>query len=154
MRFSLLHCENRSNRALHDVTAPSKEAAVQQLRQLSNLPLDEDGYYKPPGNLPGQGVSYITALQLDLPPVPNQAPKNATGIFEVWSEGHSITGDRARASFLGSAPGKDFREAVAAVLSLPENRGLRSSYDPSSEPPRIWGCRLFDNEAQARASFG
>jgi hypothetical protein len=64
--------------------------------------------------------------------------------YEIWSEGFAATGESAKANFIGSIWGETFIDAC-------KNSGLKlSSYDP----PIYWGCRLFDNEADARKSFG
>lgn len=66
--------------------------------------------------------------------------------YNVWKEGYSLTGDYAVASYVGSTTGKTFREACIKLL------GGDEYFD--SKNLTVWGCRLFDNEADARESFG
>lgn len=66
--------------------------------------------------------------------------------YNVWQEGYSITGNYAQASFVGSTTGKTFGEACRKLLG--------GDPDFNMNTLSVWGCRLFDNEADARASFG
>jgi len=66
--------------------------------------------------------------------------------YEVWAEGYKITGDSSGALLHGTAVAASFKEACDKVLKD------SSTYNP--ETLTDWGCRLFDNEADARVSFG
>ncbi len=72
--------------------------------------------------------------------------------FEVWTEGYAATGESSSAMLHGVFPGETFREAVIAFRD--------SLTDPHSIAcvnvggMSFWGCRFFDNEKDARASFG
>ncbi len=71
--------------------------------------------------------------------------------MDLWMEGYVATGERAPASHLGVFSGENLEEAVEAwakTLSA-QDQGL-----VSFNPPRFWGCRIFDNEAEAREVFG
>lgn len=73
--------------------------------------------------------------------------------WEVWSEGYLASGDRADTTFEGRAEAETFAEAcrIACV-----ERG-RWKIEPGSFDPKgltVWGCRLFDNEADARRAYG
>lgn len=71
--------------------------------------------------------------------------------FDIWVEGYAATGQQAPARFLGKARGYNFRSAcIAYHSSLHEHE--RKDWNPTCTA--IWGCRLFDNEAAARKSFG
>jgi hypothetical protein len=88
--------------------------------------------------------------------------------FEIWSEGFSATGEHETAKKLGEAEGETFRDACDAyVRANPWARqaGYVRDHKPSDmmpgyeqtaadSPPTIWGCGLYDNEADARKSFG
>jgi len=73
-------------------------------------------------------------------------------IFKVWTEGYAATGDRSDAMFHGEFEGDSFKEAI------------QSFKDTLTDPYSIecvdvdrmvfWGCRFFDNETDARKSFG
>ncbi len=66
--------------------------------------------------------------------------------FDVWEEGYVITGNSANASFNCTVEGDSFKEACMERYREDE------TYDP--ERNTRWGCRLFDNEVDARKSFG
>lgn len=73
--------------------------------------------------------------------------------FEIWCEGYIITGNSADASFLGTEMAETWDEAVQKYMDKNPNRidvrdvdGVKIYTD--------WGCRLFDNEIDARKSFG
>lgn len=98
--------------------------------------------------------------------------------FEIWIEGYAATGESSSASYLGKAKGNTFREACLCFV-YPNNypyepaRGTKLKLDnpktisyPEMAPkwqrdqidndniPRSWACRYFDNEIDARKSFG
>jgi len=70
--------------------------------------------------------------------------------FEIWCEGYACTGDRAGAYHMGTWSGTDFRDAV--VRFMDSDPGLKLYFD--EESLSHWGCKLYDNEKDARASFG
>lgn len=85
--------------------------------------------------------------------------------FEIWTEGFSATGNQEKASFIGKAFGIDFNDACKnfkhendIINEYTEeiiiHKGDKLKLDEHYSEPRIWGCRLFDNEADARKSFG
>jgi hypothetical protein len=67
--------------------------------------------------------------------------------WDIWAEGYSATGDRSGASLVkAEVEAPTFMEACDTVLGN----------DPlySREALTHWGCRLFDNEQDARKRFG
>lgn len=73
-------------------------------------------------------------------------------LYKIWSEGFMIQGmstparahrvaDKVEASSFQSACAKHFKD----------NADFRFDIDGN---PVHWGCRLFDNEADARKNFG
>ena len=81
--------------------------------------------------------------------------------YTVWVEGSNDMGNIQPASCLGTIEASSFIEAARELW--------RKAYTPAyeGEPytaddyfsvrdgvPTIWGCRCFDNEADARESFG
>lgn len=70
--------------------------------------------------------------------------------FTIWLEGYLITGGGGGAVFEGTWKGKDFRDAV---LRMVKAKGLDDS-NFNEERLSYWGCRYFDNEADARRTFG
>jgi hypothetical protein len=75
--------------------------------------------------------------------------------YQVWSEGYVVTGMESGATLLGTVVADTFDEAVQKVIDLTpeENRHFYYKH-PEASQWRYWGCRLFDNEADARKSFG
>lgn len=75
--------------------------------------------------------------------------------YQIWAEGYLATGMEGkpqRAYMMGTAKGATFEEAcVNFMKSNPEYEGGKY-YVASSN--RYWGCKLFDNEADARKLFG
>lgn len=65
--------------------------------------------------------------------------------WEIWTQGYAVTGNIAGASYHGKAVALTFREACIAVLGDELDDGDRLS---------VWGCRCFDNETDARKTFG
>ena len=70
--------------------------------------------------------------------------------FDVWSEGYQASGDSSRATYHGISEGRDFKDACINLAEF--DRNFSKYFDP--ERITFWGCRLFDNEADARDSFG
>lgn len=70
--------------------------------------------------------------------------------WPIWIEGYQTTGQQAKAEYKGEFEGDTFAEAC------------KNWAKSLSEPPQCfnkqnltyWGCGLFDNEADARKSFG
>lgn len=72
-------------------------------------------------------------------------------IFEIWCEGYSVTGGPDnKALFLGRGEGETFNQACVNFFS--ENKNFSDYFNP--DKLTYWGCKLFDNEADARKSFG
>lgn len=69
--------------------------------------------------------------------------------YEVWCEGYAATGESAPAFKIGEAEAESFSKACAIVMDTDERRRI---FDPARLT--YWGCRLFDNEADARKAFG
>lgn len=85
--------------------------------------------------------------------------------WEIWSEGYRATGEHGTATYEGKWEGETFDDAVGKYVYIKDLGHLYESgkrFLPRNEDGimkevavhRIWGCRLFDNEADARASFG
>lgn len=84
--------------------------------------------------------------------------------FEIWVEGYAATGESGTAHKIGEGEGETFDEAVKDYMSKNPNHGIewndsrRYSTDEAYMNRRshwnIWACNLYDNEADARKSFG
>lgn len=77
--------------------------------------------------------------------------------WEIWMEGYMATEEHSQAQFLGEYPGETFDDAVKAYA----DEEIRDTGKTNVEFNRfgqgehaIWACRLFDNEKDARKSFG
>jgi hypothetical protein len=66
--------------------------------------------------------------------------------YAIWSEGYRATGEAAGAHYFGSAKGETFKDACVAHF--------KKDHYFNPKTMRHWGCRLFDNEADARKAFG
>ncbi len=69
--------------------------------------------------------------------------------FEVWSEGYNASGSSGGAAHHGTVTASSFRAACDKVFSGPKHR---ADYD--AKRLTLWGCKLFDNERDARESYG
>jgi len=72
--------------------------------------------------------------------------------FEVWTEGYSVTGNSSKANFHGRFKGETFRDAVIAFKESVTDEYSRKCIDV--DRMTFWGCRFFDNQAEASKSFG
>lgn len=65
-------------------------------------------------------------------------------------EGYAAGGDRGAATLLGTFRGNTVQEAAEewSKSGSPLTKYLNASRTA------VWGCRLFDNEADARRNFG
>jgi len=70
-------------------------------------------------------------------------------LFEIWSEGYCAQGNSADASLVECIEADTFEQACDKLhppADCREVNGRKEYY--------IWGCRLFDNEYDARKHFG
>ena len=85
--------------------------------------------------------------------------------YEIWIEGFAATGQAQDASCLGKHKGRNFQDACMRYWLKKEIEARKASdrsntyystkrwdYDPYSNT--YWACRMFDNEEEARKSFG
>jgi hypothetical protein len=70
--------------------------------------------------------------------------------WEIWSEGWRATGEGGDATYWGSIVAKSFQEACGLLAN--KNSHFKESFD--KEKMQHWGCKLFDNELEARRTFG
>jgi len=66
--------------------------------------------------------------------------------FEIWSEGFIATGEQATATYHGTIMANSFKEACRYMFYK------RTDFD--SKRLTLWGCRLYDNEMNARRTYG
>jgi len=72
-------------------------------------------------------------------------------IHEIYVEGYAATGGSNVAQRMGSAKANSFKEAVIAFSKTPKASGW-GNFDEGTLS--FWGCRTFDNLANAQRSFG
>lgn len=70
-------------------------------------------------------------------------------LFAVWSEGYHVQEGKCGAAYHGTHRAATFKEACAMAMSSSANKPY---YNEKSNT--YYGCRLFDNEAEARRAFG
>ena len=73
--------------------------------------------------------------------------------YNIWSEGFAATGQSAGAHLHGTETANSFAEALAKYVAK-QPTDNRRYFNLSTSPPTYWGCRIYDNETQARKSFG
>ena len=96
-------------------------------------------------------IKYLAKEALSAIDEEPEQVRPADGLWEVWTEGYSITGGESGAMFHGKFPGETFTDAVEAWVKTLDEDG--QSYF-NKEHMRYWGCSFFDNESDARKSFG
>lgn len=70
-------------------------------------------------------------------------------IYQVWSEGYEASGNAAHAELHGEVDAEDFSSACEALF---KDSNRLQYFD--RQRLTYWGCRLFDNEEDARKAFG
>ena len=66
--------------------------------------------------------------------------------YSIWSEGFAATGERGTAMYHGSASGNNFKEACINFFKKDQY------FDKNCLS--YWGCALYEDESDARRSFG
>lgn len=70
--------------------------------------------------------------------------------YQIWTEGYAATGESSGAIYHGLSKGKTFKQAVENFIE--ENNWDKKLYN--SEKLTYWGCKFYDNESDARKTFG
>lgn len=70
--------------------------------------------------------------------------------FDIWCEGFAVTGESGQATLLGCEKGIDLKDACKNLASKDEEFARYFNEDNMT----YWGCRIYDNELDARKSFG
>ena len=71
--------------------------------------------------------------------------------YAVWMEGYCTQGNSSKAKMIGMSRADSFQEACEVAYTDKDGK-VDELFDP--ERLTYWGCRLFDNEREARKSFG
>lgn len=79
----------------------------------------------------------------------------AKKLWEIWCEGYHVNEGKSPAVLFGLAWGDTFAEACIKYFETDKRRAAKE-VEMYFKPDRLtyWGCRLFDNEADAREAFG
>lgn len=81
--------------------------------------------------------------------------KSARRFIEVWCEGYQTNGEVDRAKRLIAGEFDSFDDAVRAwVSSSAAHAPYVTKGNDETGHWRYWGCKLFNNEADARRAFG
>ena len=89
----------------------------------------------------------------DIPsdtPVVNRTWSDQERTIEVWTEGFASTSQSAGAMSWGSTLARSLQEACGKIAV--QKPKFKEYYDPARMT--WWGCKIFDNEKDARRSFG
>lgn len=79
--------------------------------------------------------------------------KDGVKKYSLWQEGYSVTGQSSTAIYLGEFEGTSFYDACDNwAKTLKEPKYYKTGTHKSR--PSYWACRIFDNEIDARKSFG
>ena len=70
-------------------------------------------------------------------------------MYKIWAEGYRATGESGDATYMGTAEGTSFTEAVKNLFETRSDANFLNE-----DCTAFWGCRLFDNKAAARKAFG
>jgi hypothetical protein len=82
----------------------------------------------------------------------DSAPPQTLRTWAIWSEGFAVTGQASPATHHGNYSGATFLDACKAWAATTEDPKLFKIDNGGF--PSYWGCRLYDNETDARKSFG
>lgn len=70
--------------------------------------------------------------------------------YSIWSEGFQTTGEHGRAVLHSIVLASSFQKACDHLAK--KHREFAKYYDPNKLT--YWGCRLYDNEEDAKKNFG
>jgi len=73
---------------------------------------------------------------------------------KVWSEGYAATGERGYATYMGECLAESHIEACERIVKGIDRNPDGTVRLRSDGNPSCWACGLFDNEDDAKKSFG
>ncbi len=77
---------------------------------------------------------------------------NETAKISLWMEGYAATGESGTAQCIGTYKAKDLDDAVKQYMAAHPDSVDWDRFGRGKHA--IWACEIFDNETQARKSFG
>lgn len=135
-----------TSESLGDVMDSKNSSVLIWSTEENKIPFTEkDEVYKYLNNIVNIGtyiISYGAGIDLMV--------SSKDSEFDVWIEGYRATGQSANATFCSKYKASNFNNACIAFLI--ENGSSLEYYDKTSNS--YWGCRFFDNETDAKKSFG
>lgn len=73
--------------------------------------------------------------------------------YALWAEGYVATIDRGDATYLGTYEADTFDDAVR--MWIIDTKGTYGKVEKQADGTWTrWGCRIFDNEHDARRAYG
>lgn len=72
----------------------------------------------------------------------------------VWTEGYMATGEHGTATYHGCCLAESFIEACETLIKTLDKKSDGTLQMYTEGHPQVWGCKCFDNEVDARKSFG
>lgn len=97
--------------------------------------------------------------------ISSHAFQNGMNRYDIWCTGYRATGEYSPATLIGKSHGFSFEDAVRN-FTYPKDvvrrydghviheKGSKLKLDHYKDRLSIWGCTLYDNEADARKPFG
>ena len=73
--------------------------------------------------------------------------------FDLWMTGYACTGNSSGASFLGTFEADSFIDACDKWAETLRECD-KQYYNKKENKAWFWGCAIYDNETDARKSFG
>lgn len=141
-----------------ELTPEEVQSAVERPDLMNHQCSEHALFYK---KIEGKGILLVAAVKEGdhfniicadwlLPVKYVDEDTDETRVIEIWSEGYRASGDYGYATCHGKLTARNLREACNLLAE--QNQRFAQYYD--AERMTYWGCRLFDNEAAARRTFG
>jgi hypothetical protein len=108
--------------------------------------LDETYFYSGRVGILEEVVQYLSGEWTHGP----QPVENDNRVYDIWTEGFRATGQYGTAMLHKSVKAGSLKEACLKYAQ--EDTDFEDYFDP--ERMTYWGCKIFDNESDARKSFG
>jgi hypothetical protein len=70
--------------------------------------------------------------------------------IQIWMEGFAVTGNQGKAQCIATVEAESFTDALRKQQAK-GNLNIKFADDGT---PSIWACKLFDNETDAKKTFG
>jgi hypothetical protein len=100
----------------------------------------------------------VEQARAGMPPQMHLVPliEYPSDFHDVWIEGYSATGEHATASYIGTCRAASFDEAVIKLVGRDQLDKIGDTDELRYQSGRLssWCMRYFNNEADARKSFG